>query len=160
MMARRGREKKKSIQDFLLDVYTEEKESALARIRGTEKGLDVIREISQLWTKEDMAHAEDLITRMRRFVLHLNSLKIIVRQHSAGTGKQAIQCRYCGESGQSIGPKYPCDTLRWLAMPYLGYPDFDQSWYVGPEQFENLSPLHREELHENVELLRQRKEST
>jgi hypothetical protein len=156
-MAKRGRERK-SIQSFLLDVYTEEKELALARIRGTQKGLDVVREVSELWTKEDMAHAEDMITRLRRFVLHLNALKIIVQHHVPGTGRRAGECCYCTEAGQTIDSKYPCDTLRWLAMPYLGYPDFDKTWIVSPEQFEDLSVLHREELHENVELLRQRGE--
>lgn len=154
-MAKWKPEQPPTIQEFLLDVYTFEKESALARIRGTEKGLEVVRKISELWTKEDMAHAEDMITRLRRFVLHLNALKIIVRQHNIS---DTNLCQYCAENGQTIGQNYPCDTLRWLAMPYLGYPKFDPSWTVSPEQFEDLSLLHRQELHENVELLQQRRE--
>jgi hypothetical protein len=148
-----------SIQQFLIDIYTEEKELALARIRGTQKGLDVIREISELWTKEDSAHSEDMITRMRRFVLHLNALKIIVGHHTPGTGKKTGECSYCTEAGHTIDCSYPCDTLRWLAMPYLGYENFNPAWAVNREQFEDLSLLHAQELHENVELLRQRKES-
>lgn len=154
------RKPEKSIQEFLLDVYTQEKELALARIRGTQQGLNVIREISEMWTKEDALHSEDMITRMRRFVLHLSALKIIVRQHRPGTGRKTGECSYCTEAGQTIDCSYPCDTLRWLAMPYLGYPDFNQSWAVNREQFEDLSLLHAQELHENVELLRQRRETT
>jgi hypothetical protein len=148
-----------SIQDFLIDVYTTEKELALARIRGTQQGIDVIRQISELWTKEDVIHSEDMITRLRRFVLHLNALKIIVRHHTPGTGTKTGECSYCTEDGHTIDCSYPCDTLRWLAMPYLGYKNFNPAWAVDREQFEDLSLLHAQELHENVELLRRRKES-
>lgn len=158
-MARWVREKQQSIQDFLLDVYTQEKELALARIRGTEKGLEEIRKISEMWTKEDLAHAEDTITRLRRFVLHLNALKIVIRRHTASSDKREPVCCYCSEAGQGIDSTYPCDTLRWLAMPYLDYPNFNRAWTVSPEQFEDLSLLHRQELHDNVELLRQRREN-
>ena len=154
-MAKWKPEEPQTIQEFLIDVYTLEKETSLARIRGTEKGLEEIRKVSALWTKEDMQHAEDMITRLRRFVLHLNALKIIVRLHSPSA---VHMCEYCAERGQTIDRNYPCDTLRWLAMPYLDYPKFNHTWTVSAEQFEDLSLLHRQELHDNVELLRQRRE--
>ena len=157
-MTKWKREKSPTLQEFLLDVYTMEKETSLARIRGTEKGLEVIRKVSELWTKEDMQHTEEIIVRLRRFVLHLNALKIIVRQHTPSVFEGVNLCQYCAEVGQTIEPEYPCDTLRWLAMPYLDYPKFDPKWAVRPEQFEDLSLLHRQELHENVDLLRQRRE--
>jgi len=153
------RKPEKTLQEFLLDSYTVEKENLLARIQGTEKGLAVVRKISELWTSEDIRDTEETLVRMRRFTLHLNALKIIVRHHSPGKGAQTGECEYCGEAGQTIDCTYPCDTLRWLAMPYLDYPDFKPNWAVRPEQFEDLSLLHRQELHENVELLRQRRET-
>lgn len=143
-----------TIQEFLLDVYSSEKETAFARIRGTEKGLAVIQKVSELWTPEDRIHADELLIRMRRLVIHLNALKIIVSQHQPDP-VHGTMCFICMEDGQTIAPMYPCNTLRWLAMPYLDYPKFNPTWAVAPEQFEDLSLLHRKELHDSVEMLRE-----
>lgn len=28
------------------------------------------------------------------------------------------------------GDEYPCETVRWLAAPYLNHPDYDETWRV------------------------------
>lgn len=158
-MGKRKRDQQQTLQEFLLDVYTTEKETLLARIRGAEKGLAEVRRISELWTREDITDTEETLTRMRRYALHINALKIVVRKHNPGTDKNANECAYCRDTGQEIDCTYPCDTLRVLGMPYLDYPGYNPDWAVSREQFEDLSLLHGQELHESVELLRQRRES-
>lgn len=45
--------------------------------------------------------------------------------------RYADECRTCGcpdSCGCAVGVDFPCDTLRFLALPYDLHPDYDEGW--------------------------------
>jgi len=39
-----------------------------------------------------------------------------------------VTCSYTGGAGGTVGGKYPCTTLRLLALPYADHADYREEW--------------------------------
>jgi hypothetical protein len=37
-------------------------------------------------------------------------------------------CNECGDFREGVAVYWPCKTLRLLALPHAGHPDYDESW--------------------------------
>lgn len=65
-----------------------------------------------------------------RAVAEVASKRAILDEHSSLVGGELRDgCMVCYQDPEALdGPTYPCPTLRHLADPYAGHPDYDQSW--------------------------------
>lgn len=63
------------------------------------------------------------------------TVRRIVKEHSAHPEPQRmvygtiVACSTCGDVDDNP-TKWPCDTLRILALPDVGHPDYDPAWAV------------------------------
>lgn len=115
-----------SLQQFLLDRYEDRRNRIVQYIHDL-GGKDAVVE-----------HAHDPhapVSIFAREHVQLLALTTIVEKHSSSVPAQ-YECDYCGIEGQEIDCTYPCDTLRLLAMPYIGIEGYDPNWAVNPDYFD------------------------
>lgn len=99
---------------------------------------------------EQASNFEAPVSILGREHVQLLALTTIVKKHSSTVPAQ-YECDYCGLGGQEIDCTYPCDTLRLLAMPYIGREGFDPAWAVHPDYFDRKPLSHGESLLEELE---------
>lgn len=129
-----------TLQEFLLTQY----ETQMIKL-GTliEDVKDVFAEVLD---KVDSQDPDNPLTSLLREHTHYFALAEVVAMHTRGEEHWAHACGYCGDEGQGIDCTYPCDTLRILAMPFVGLEGFDPAWAINPEYFERQSLLSSKDL--------------
>jgi hypothetical protein len=93
---------------------------------------------------------DDVTTLMREHT-QVFALTEVVKMHDQGEAEYSHACGYCTDIGQTIDCTYPCDTLRLLAMPFLGVEGFQDEWAVHPSYFEEKSLLEDESFLKGIE---------
>jgi hypothetical protein len=69
-----------------------------------------------------------------RVLAEVDAKRRIIAEHAAvhGISNTGPICSACGEVGnlgsEEAVVEWPCRTLRLLALPYAGHPDYDQDW--------------------------------
>lgn len=129
-----------TLQEFLLAQY-EEQMINLGQL--IEEMKDTF---ADLIDKLDPQDPSNPLTLLLREHTHHFALAEVVKMHTRGEERWAHACGYCGDEGQGIDCTYPCDTLRILAMPFIGLEGFDPDWAVNPEYFERQSLLSSKDL--------------
>ncbi|WP_206700423.1 DUF6221 family protein, partial [Actinomadura sp. RB99] len=56
----------------------------------------------------------------------------IIDEHSPNRFGECKTCGGTDSCGCVSGVDHPCDTLRLLALPYVGHPQYDQAWTPPP----------------------------
>lgn len=65
----------------------------------------------------------------KRAILDLHTPNLTARARHEG--QQYLSCPTCDPYPSMDAPSPgPCATLRWLALPFAGHPDFDPAWTV------------------------------
>lgn len=61
-----------------------------------------------------------------RVLAECEAKRRVIGEHQNGNGSM---CSSCGDGGEyGYGVRWPCLTLRFLAMPYADHPDYDEEW--------------------------------
>jgi hypothetical protein len=131
-----------TLQDFLLEQYEE-------RMRLLRGGIETLEQHYQnaaddTLTVEELLEFDDLQSLIREHT-QVYALTWVVKLHNQGMAEYAHACEYCTDIGQTIDCTYPCDTLRYLAMPFLGGKGFKDEWVIHPSHFEEKILLEDEE---------------
>lgn len=67
----------------------------------------------------------------KRVLADVAAKREIIEAHPSGRDHHEGQdyCLECGPSWNGNQPRgYPCTTIRLLALPYAGHPDYQESW--------------------------------
>ncbi|MEU8690324.1 DUF6221 family protein [Streptomyces sp. NPDC048665] len=130
-----------ALEAFLRDRFEEEERVARDAVAGAPGAVwgVVADEIEQVLTSRDggSTHtpmvqfgAEDPVKLLTHVARHdparvlreLRAKRALVAEHRTGDGGR---CRTCREGGH---PRAPCTTLRLLALPFAGHPEYDDPW--------------------------------
>ncbi|MEU5531862.1 DUF6221 family protein [Streptomyces sp. NPDC020362] len=65
-----------------------------------------------------------------RVLRELDARQALLDEHGARHGR----CRTCAGRRLTTGLRSPCATLRLLALPFAGHPDYDPSWCRPPSR--------------------------
>jgi hypothetical protein len=122
-----------TLQAFLLERYEERMRVLAAAIEQVKKHYQDAAD--DTLTPDELLEFDDLQTLMREHT-QVFALTSVVKLHKRGTAEFSHACEYCTDIGQTIDCTYPCDTLRYLAMPFLGLEGFQDEWAVHPSHFE------------------------
>ena len=130
-----------TLQDFLMERYEE-------RLRVLGAAIETVKKAYQdaaddTLTSEELLEFEDLQTLMREHT-QVYALTWVVKLHNQGTAEYTHACEYCTDLGQTIDCTYPCDTLRYLGMPFVGVEGFKDDWAIHPSHFEQKTLLEDE----------------
>lgn len=133
-----------TLQQFLLVRFE-------AIIQALDKAIEDLRvSLGPDMTDKELADHPNVLSLMREHT-QVFALRQIVLMHDQGKEDWAHVCALCGIEGQDIDCTYPCDTLRLLAMAYIGTPDFNPDWAIRPEYFERQALLSSKDFQDGLE---------